>query len=263
MDAIDTSFAPGALREIAVTAAREAGRLQQEAARTRFAIEQKGPADITTAVDLACEARIVEVIRAACPDHDLLAEEGTATGGASPYLWIADPLDGTKNYAHGYARSCVSIALLIRGVAALGVVFNARQGELFVAEAGKGATLNGERISVSGVRELGRAMVASALTYDGRGADRAQLDRLGRVLGAVEAVRSDGCAALDLCDVACGRFEAYFERGLKPWDSAAAALIVQEAGGRVSAFKGAAHDIYAAETFASNGQIHEALAALL
>src|SRR5262249_13224978 len=154
---------------------------------------------------------------------------------------------------HGYARSCVSIALAERhpggGVTVLlGVVFNPRADEIFAAEAGAGATLNGRAIAVSGTAALDRAMVASALTYDGRGADRAQLERLARVLGAAEALRSDGCAALDLCDVACGRFEAYFEPGLRAWDTAAGALIVREAGGHVTTFGGAPHDPFGAET---------------
>ena len=251
------------LRETAVLLAREAGAIQRARAQTRYAIERKGPADITTEIDLACEARIAELLRERHPDHGLLGEEGTATRSSSAYLWIVDPLDGTKNYAHGYARSCVSIALSLNGEVVVGAVFNARADELFVGARGAGATLNGERIQVSHVRSIERAMVASALTYAGRAADRAQLERLGRVLGAVEGVRSDGCAALDLCDVACGRFDAYFERGLHAWDTAAGALIVQEAGGRVTGFRGHAHDLFGAETFASNGHLHEALGELL
>jgi myo-inositol-1(or 4)-monophosphatase len=157
----------------------------------------------------------------------------------------------------------VSIALSLDGRVILGVVYNPHADELFVARAGSGATLNGAPIQVSKIAAMAHAMVASALTYDGRQADRPQLDRLGRVLGAAQAVRSDGCAALDLCDVARGRFEGYFERGLRPWDSAAGALIVTCAGGRVTGFSGQPHDPFAAETLASNGLIHDPLVQLM
>lgn len=252
-----------ALRETALIAARGAGRIQKERARTRVAVEKKGAADIITEVDRECEAFIVAVIRSRHPDHGVLGEEGAQQEGRGEYLWIIDPLDGTKNYAHGYGKSCVSIAVAARGEPILGVVYHPRADELFVAEAGAGATLNGQPISVSPIPELGSAMVASALTYDGRQADKRQLARLCRVLEAAEAVRSDGCAALDLCDVACGRLEAYFERGIQSWDIAAGGLIVREAGGQISAFNGGPFDLFGREICATNGRIHSALIPLL
>lgn len=255
--------ARAALRETALLAARGAGRIQKDHARTRIAVEKKGAADITTQVDLECEAFIVALIRSRHPDHGVLGEEGAKDAGSSAYLWIIDPLDGTKNYAHGYGKSCVSIAVAVDGQPLLGVVYNPRAEELFVAEAGAGATLNDQPIAVSPIAELDRAMVASALTYDGRQADQAQLARLARVLGAAEAVRSDGCCALDLCDVACGRLEAYFERGIQSWDMAAGALIVKEAGGRISTFDGGPFKLFGREICASNGRIHTALTPLL
>lgn len=258
-----SSPAPLTFRETALIAARGAGRIQKERARTRIAVEKKGAADIITQVDRECEEFIVAVIRARHPDHGVLGEEGAQDAGSSEYQWIIDPLDGTKNYAHGYGKSCVSIALAQRGEPILGVVFHPRADELFVAEAGAGATLNGQPIAVSPITELDRAMIASALTYDGRQADERQLRRLARVLGAAEAVRSDGCAALDLCDVACGRLEAYFERGIQSWDMAAGGLIVREAGGRISAFDGGAFNLEGREICASNGHIHAALLPLL
>jgi myo-inositol-1(or 4)-monophosphatase len=252
-----------AIEATAIDAAVAAAEIQRARLVDGARIEDKGAADITTDVDSACEAAITAIIRARHPDHGLLAEEGTAAESASGLLWIIDPLDGTKNFAHRYPRSCVSIALARDGELELGVVLNPHSGELFVAHRGGGATRNGEAIRVSPVAAIDRAMVASALTYDGRSADRAQLERLARVLGAAQAVRSDGCAALDLCDVACGRFDAYFERGLKPWDTAAGSLIVREAGGRVTTFTDGAHDLYGLETAASNGLIHQALLGLL
>lgn len=254
------------LLETAIAAARAAGAIQRERRRGEVRVEDKGEADITTDVDRACEEAIVALVRSRHPDHAILAEEGTQAAGEAPLLWVIDPLDGTKNYAHGYRRSCVSIAVMARGTAVVGVVYAPVADELFAAAAGMGATLDGKPIRVATTASLGRAMVASALTYEPgvRRADRVQLERLARVLGAAEAVRSDGCCALDLCDVACGRFDAYFEAGnLKAWDTAAGALIVREAGGRTTDFRGADHDPFVAETVASNGAVHDALLALL
>lgn len=256
------------LRETAEYAAREAGRIQLARRPSTLAIERKGAADITTDVDLACEACIAAIVNECHPGHGILGEEGTRSEhqSQSPLVWIVDPLDGTKNYAHGYPRSCVSIAVAQNNSGAcrvlLGVVFNPRTNEMFVAQEGAGATLNGQAICVSPIESLDRAMVASALTYQGRQADRTQLERLARVLGAAEAVRSGGCAALDLCDVACGRLDAYFEPGLHAWDTAAGALIVREAGGCVTTFDGTPHDPFGIETFASNGRVHQTLLAL-
>jgi myo-inositol-1(or 4)-monophosphatase len=249
--------------QTAIEAARGAGQIQRAHGRSRVAVEKKGTADIITAVDRECEEYIVGRLRSRFPDHGVLGEEGARAESTSEYLWIIDPLDGTKNYAHGYGKSCVSIALAWRGDPILGVVYHPRLDELFIGEAGRGATCNGEPIAVSPIADLDSAMVASAITYDGRQADRAQLDRLARVLGAAEAVRSDGCAALDLCDVACGRLDAYFERGPQAWDFAAGGLIVREAGGTVSTFTGGEYSPFCREVCASNGRIHPALIKLL
>lgn len=255
------------LLSVATTAARAAGALQLERRRAGIHVEEKGAADITTDVDRACEDCVVGLVRERFPSHAVLAEEGTDAKGASGFLWIIDPLDGTKNYAHGYARSCVSIAVARDGQVVVGVVYNPAADELFAASLGDGASMNGAAIHVSQTPKLSRAMVASALAYDPtpgvRRADRAQLERLARVLAAAEAVRSDGCCALDLCDVARGRFDAYFEQGLKAWDTAAGALIVREAGGTVCTFTGAPHDIYGLDTLASNGRIQAELVALM
>lgn len=239
-------------------ALREAGRIQADRT-SNIVVEKKDLADIVTDVDHHCERAIVELIRGRYPDHDVLGEEGTTPRKDATHLWIVDPIDGTKNYAHGYPRSCVSIALAVNREVVLGGVYNATANELFIAEREHGATLNGVAIQVSAIASLERAMVASALTYQGRGADRVQLERLGRLLGVVEAVRSDGCAALDLCDVACGRLDAFFEPGLHAWDTAAGSLIVREAGGMVTTFTGTPHDLYGPETFASNGWVHTEL----
>ncbi len=254
------------LMQSALAAARAAGEIQRRHAGAAQ-IEAKGASDITTDVDRACERAIVEILRARHPDHGILAEEGTESASASGFLWLVDPLDGTKNYAHGFPRSCVSVALVERGEARVGVVYNPQTDELFAALAGGGATLNGAALRVSSTGGLSGAMVASGLNQDRtasvRRADRAQLDRLARVLGVAQAVRAAGCCALDLCDVACGRFDAYFEQGLKAWDTAAGALIVREAGGAVTSFDGAPHDPFGLEVLASNGLVHRELLGLV
>jgi myo-inositol-1(or 4)-monophosphatase len=247
----------------AIDAARAAGELQRRRLGGALEIETKGPHDITTDVDRACEAAIADILRFHHPDHDLLGEEGTAPRGGSPFLWIIDPLDGTKNYTHGYRRFCVSVALEHDGKVVLGVIYNPTTDELFAAEAGKGATLGDRPIRVSPVTDLSSAMVASALARQAGQVDRQQLERLARVYQASEGLRSDGCAALDLCDVACGRLEAYFEIGLRPWDTAAGVLIVAEAGGLVTTFGGHPHDIRGLEMLASNGLVHRELVGLL
>jgi myo-inositol-1(or 4)-monophosphatase len=251
-----------AWKETALLAVRGAGRIQLERSGTAQ-VERKGAADITTDVDRACEKFVAELVRERHPGDEILGEEGTAGRREARHLWIVDPLDGTKNFAHGYARFCVSLALAVEGRVVLGAVFNPRADELFFAELSRGATLNAVPISVSRTDSLERAMVASALSYSGRKADSDQLQRLARVLGAVQAVRSDGCAALDLCDVACGRFDAFFERGLQAWDTAAGALMVHEAGGRMSNGRGEPHDLYGQDTVASNGRLHTALLPLI
>jgi myo-inositol-1(or 4)-monophosphatase len=244
--------------ESALLAARAAGEIQLDRLGTRVGVERKGLSDITTEVDHACEEAIVAVLRARHPAHDILAEEGRGRRVGSRHCWLVDPLDGTKNFAHGYRRFCVSIALAVDGEVQLGVVLNPIVRELFVAERGRGATLNDVPMAVSALDDLGDALVASTV-------DRTpgQLARLGRVAGTVQAVRCDGSAALDLCDVACGRLDGYFEAGLQPWDTAAGALIVAEAGGRLSTFAGGDHGVGAPETLASNGRLHQALARLM
>lgn len=254
------------LLESAIAAARAAGAIQLRRAGTAV-VSEKGEADIATDVDLACERAIVELLRARHPDHAILAEEGHDSAGSAPYRWLVDPLDGTKNYAHRWPRSCASVAVTEGDEVVAGAVFNPQTGELFAASAGGGATLNGAPVRVSTTPALSRALVASGLNQvkDGgpRRADRAQLERLARLLDVAQAVRAPGCCALDLCDVACGRFDAFFESGLQPWDLAAGALIVREAGGVVSGFDGVRHHPFTPHVLASNGQVHKELLGLL
>jgi myo-inositol-1(or 4)-monophosphatase len=252
-----------AVLEAAVTGARAAGELLRRARADGVRAERKGDADITTAADLACEALLYARIAAAFPDHGVLAEEGASRRPGALWRWVIDPLDGTKNFAHGSLRCAVSIAVERGGEAVVGVVYAPFVDELYTAVRGEGARCNGARLRVSTVATLDAAMVASAMTYAGRTAEPGQVARLLRVFAAAQALRATGCAALDLADVARGRYDAFFEPGLQAWDTAAGALLVTEAGGAVSRFDGSAHAPWDADVLASNGALHRELVALL
>lgn len=246
------------VRDTALAAARAAGELLRRGRAEGVRVEAKGVADVVTEVDRAAERAIVEAIRARFPSHGIVGEEGAAREGDG-WRWVLDPLDGTKNYAHGSLRCAVSIAVEREGEAVVAVVLAPFVDEAYVAVKGGGAWCNGERIAVSRNEILRASMVATALTYDGAEADAAQLQRVLRAFRAAQAVRSLGCAALELCDVARGRLDAFFEPGLAAWDTAAGALLVREAGGRTTDLDGRAHAPDAASIVASNGLIHDAL----
>lgn len=259
-----------AILQTAIELAQQAGELQRQARRQGVRVEQKGAADIVTAVDTACEALIVGEITRRFPDHGIVAEEGSSRGAGAAWQWVIDPLDGTKNFAHGSPRCGVSIAVRREDVTQFGVVYAPFFGELFWAARGRGSHLRRDggddvAIQVSHHRELTACMVASALTYAAgeRRIEPVQLARLLRVFAAAQAVRSNGCATLDLADVARGRLDAYFEPGLASWDTAAGALLVHEAGGQVTSFTGEPHLPSHPHILASNGAIHESLRALL
>src|SRR5919199_1174577 len=229
-------------------------------------ISNKGDIDLVTEADLASERLIVERVRSYHPRHAVLTEESgdvVALGGArSDYKWIVDPLDGTTNYAHGYPVFCVSIALEHLGSVVVGVVYDPVRDELFAAERGEGATLNGRRIRVSDTDDLNRAMVCTGFPYDVR--DRGDFARhFANFIMHAQAIRRDGSAALDLANVACGRFDGFFEEGLRPWDVAAGVLLVEEAGGRVSHYNGQLFNVYPPPILVSNGLIHEQMMRVL
>lgn len=259
----------GAILQLAIELAQQAGELQRRARRDGVQVMQKGAADIVTAVDTACEDALVSAISARFPEHGIVAEEGSSRGSGAPVQWVIDPLDGTKNYAHGSPRCGVSIAVRIDGITEVGVIYAPFFDELFFAQRGHGAKLRsgGQQtpIQVSRQVALGASMVGSALTYaqGQRRVEPEQLARLLRVFESAQAVRSQGCAALDLADVARGRLDAYFEPGLASWDTAAGALLVSEAGGMVTSFTGEPHLPSHPHILASNGFIHQALRALI
>ncbi len=239
----------------AIETATEAGRLLLELLGSPLEAREKGlRGDLVTIADQASERLIVERLRAAFPASSLLGEEGTSHRGTSDERWIVDPLDGTTNYAHGYPFFCVSIGYERAGELACGVVYGPALGELYAAEHGAGARCNERPIAVSHTERLADALVCTGFKpsqYERNGEHFAQLSRTS------QGVRRDGSAALDLAFVASGRFDAYWELDLHPWDVAAGALIVREAGGRVSAMDGDAFVVDGGSTLASNGRIHD------
>ncbi|MFO1463947.1 MAG: inositol monophosphatase family protein [bacterium] len=249
--------------EIAAQACRLAGQLQLEGLKRARQIEFKGSINLVTDVDKACEKEIVDLLQGKFPDHDILAEEGSGRRKDSEYKWVIDPLDGTTNYAHGYRLFCISIALERRGEIVVGAVYEPNRDEMFLAEKGSGAALNGERIRVSEVADLNHAMLATGFAYNVREAKNNNLDHFENFLMKAQAIRRDGVAAIDLCYVADGRYDGFWELNLFPWDVAAGLLMIQEAGGKVTDFRGRPFDIYAKEICASNGKLHEAMVAVL
>jgi myo-inositol-1(or 4)-monophosphatase len=244
----------------AIQTAHDAGRILAERFGRQIEISHKGDIDLVTEADLAAEHLIIERIRSYYPRHAILAEEADASGviyeGQSEWKWIIDPLDGTTNYAHAYPCFCVSIALEREGRIELGVIYDPVLDETFAAERGLGATLNGRRIRVSEVDDLNRAMLCTGFPYNVREMGDFARHFYNFIMHA-QAVRRDGSAALDLAYVACGRFDGFWEEGLRPWDVAAGVLFVEEAGGRVSYYDGSPFNIYTPPILASNGLVHE------
>lgn len=247
----------------AIRVAKDAGRLLRDRVGTRIDIDHKGSIDLVTDVDLASEKLIREAISTYYPRHEILAEEGGLSESSSEYRWIVDPLDGTTNYAHGYPIFCVSIALECKGEALLGVVYDPMRDELFSAERGGGATLNQRPICVSKTAELMQGLLSTGFPYDIKTAKLTNLDHWANFAMNAQALRRDGAAALDLCYVACGRYDGFWELNLSPWDTAAGALIVSEAGGRVTNFTGGQFSNYKPEVVASNSLIHDRMIEVL
>ncbi len=251
------------VREVGVAAARAAGELMRSRIDSIQEVRHKGVVDLVTDVDVASEKLVCGTLLDAFPSHTILGEEGGTLGGSDTrYRWLVDPLDGTTNYTHGFPFFCVSIGFEVDGELTFGTVYAPCQEELFVAERGRGATLNGQPISVSTVDELRQAMLATGFPYE-----RAALPRAVRSFEimsvASQAVRRVGSAALDLCYVACGRFDAYWEHQVKPWDLAGGALIVREAGGQVSGTDGSAFSVDGGQVLSSNRRLHPALVGAL
>lgn len=242
--------------DFVIDLAHRAGALLRAAQERERSVEAKGPVDVVTDADRASEALIVAAISERFPDHAIIAEEGGFAPGDGSNQWLIDPLDGTLNYLHGLPIYSVSLAFVQRGELQLGVVYDPSRGELFAAERGGGARCNGRLLAVSAVARLGRALITTGFPYDRADRPDNNLREHDRLLLRVQDVRRTGSAALDLCYVAAGRTEAHWELGLKPWDTAAGALIVREAGGLVTDWEGRPWPVGEARIVASNGRIH-------
>ena len=243
-------------RELAIRAVKEAGNILRENLGKIKRIDYKGKVSLVTDIDRMAEQVILSIIKEKYPSHDILTEERRIEERGSRYKWIIDPLDGTTNYVHKYPRYCVSIALEEDSEVILGVVYDPVPDELFLAEKGRGATLNGRRISVSKINKLDKSLLATGFPYDRRERADEYLKIYREFMVNSQGIRRDGAAALNLCYIANGRFDGFWEEQLVPWDVAAGSLIVAEAGGSVTDFNGNKLDIYEKEILASNGKIH-------
>lgn len=247
-----------------IRAVEAAGAILIEKAREGFHVEYKAAVNLVTDADRAAEQSIVSAIRQSFPDHRVLAEEGSTAGSAaSPYQWIIDPLDGTTNFAHGFPFYSVSIGLEYAGTCVLGVVLDPVRHELFTAELEAGAWLNGTAIRVSRTEKLDQSLLVTGFAYDIRENPNNNLDHFARLSLHSQGVRRTGSAALDLCYVAAGRFDGFWEVKLNPWDMAAGSVILREAGGLATSFKKDAFTIYGQQLVATNGLIHDELLRLL
>jgi len=238
--------------------AREAGALLLRYFDRHLKVEYKGDADLVTEADRQSETLIRERIRQQWPEHDVLGEEQGLSDRGSDYRWYVDPLDGTTNFAHGFPVFCVSLALEHKGSRIAGVVYDPTRDELFSAEQGRGAQLNGEPIRVSQIANLAECLVATGFPSHKRHKNP-NIHFYHQITLRTHGVRRAGSAALDLCCVARGRFDGFWEFNLNPWDTAAGVLIVEEAGGKVSDFHGGPFQLNSRETLASNGLVHQAL----
>ncbi|MBE9075784.1 inositol monophosphatase [Romeria aff. gracilis LEGE 07310] len=246
---------------IATEAAQAGGAVLQRYWGQLSDIQQKGrPGDLVTEADKAAEVEVLGVLRRHLPDHAILAEESGRLGtNDNPLVWAVDPLDGTTNYTHQYPFCAVSVGLLIEGVPAVGAIFDPVRGDLFRAARGLGATCNRQPIRVSETDSLADSLLVTGFAYDRRETADNNYAEFCQLTHLTRGVRRGGSAAIDLAYVACGRLDGYWERGLSPWDVAAGVILVQEAGGQVTAYDQSPFDIESGRILASNGPIHSQL----
>ncbi len=244
---------------VAIGAARQAGALLRMHWERGVVAEYKGAIDLVTEADRAAEALILESLSGRFPDHGFYAEESGANGSPSSHVWLIDPLDGTTNFAHGYPQFSVNLALQIDGRTELSVTFDPLRDELFTAQRGRGAFLNGRPIHVSTTSQLSTSLLVTGFPYDRQTSAHNNLRQFKAFLMKAQGVLRAGSAALDLAAVACGRLDGYWEFKMNPWDLAAGALLVEEAGGRVTTPSGEPVGSQPRDIVASNGRIHEAM----
>lgn len=251
--------------DVATEAVMSAGVILQDCWGKLETIEEKGRAgDLVTEADTKAEEAILAVLERHVSDHQILAEESGQLGnGENDYLWAIDPLDGTTNYAHGYPIAAVSVGLLVEGVPQVGAVYNPFRNELFRAARGLGATLNRRPIKVSQTEQLKKSLLVTGFAYDRTETTDNNYAEFCYLTHLTQGVRRSGAAALDLVDVACGRLDGYWERGIKPWDIAAGIVILEEAGGKITAYDESAIDISSGRILATNGKIHHSLSQAL
>jgi len=251
--------------DIATEAALAAGAVLQHYFGNLEEIEEKGrPGDLLTAADKASEATVLQILSRHCPDHQILAEETGQLGNLeSPYLWAIDPLDGTTNYAHAYPVASVSIGLMIDGKPQVGVIYDPFRQELFRAARGLGATRNRRPIRVSNTTDLEKSLLVTGFAYDRRQTADTNYAEFCHLTHLTQGVRRSGSASLDLAYVACGRFDGYWERGLSAWDVVAGIILVEEAGGQVTAYDSSPLQIRSGRILATNGKIHTSLSQVL
>lgn len=240
-----------------------AGEILVEKLESGFTIEHKGSIDLVTDADKAAEEYIVAQIKKHFPSHSIRAEEGSNVEESDEFIWFIDPIDGTTNFAHGFPYFATSLGLIKGNEAVLGVVYNPMTKEMFAAEKGRGAFLNDKRIKVSHEKKLQRSLLATGFAYDVATARRDNLKEYEETVKTTQGVRVLGAAALDLCQVAAGRIEAFWELDLQPWDIAAGSVIVTEAGGKVASCSDGQFNPQGHEVLATNGLIHDELLEIL
>ncbi len=251
--------------DIATEAALAAGAILQDFWGNLETIEEKGrPGDLVTAADKAAEAAILKILHRHVPHHQILAEESGKLGDLnSNYLWAIDPLDGTTNYTHQYPASATSIGLLIDGIPQVGVIFDPARNQLFRAAKGLGATRDRRPIHVSQTKELAKSLLVTGFAYDRHQTPDNNYAEFCYLTHLTQGVRRSGAASLDLAHVACGSLDGYWERGLSPWDIAAGIVLLEEAGGKITAYDGSPIVINSGRILATNGLIHASLSAAL
>jgi len=245
------------LNDFAINLARDAGNLLKEKFNSKHEVHYKGEINLVTEADKMSEDLIIAAINSSFPDHGILSEESPAQNSQAMLRWIIDPLDGTTNYAHGYPVFCVSIALENEGVIVLGVIYDPLREDMFIAERGKGAYLNGKKLKVSPTATLSRSLLATGFPYDIRMSKDNNLNYFNLMAVEAQAIRRAGAAALDIAYLAVGRFDGFWELKLMPWDVAAGCLMVEESGGVISDMSGGQWDISSPNVLVSNGLIHE------
>ncbi|MBW2182684.1 MAG: inositol monophosphatase [Deltaproteobacteria bacterium] len=245
------------LKRVALKAVKEGGAILMKYFGKIKSIDYKGEINLVTEADQRSEEVILSIIKDSYPNHRILAEETGESGNSSSFKWIIDPLDGTTNYAHGYPCFCVSLAIEYEEEVIYGAVYDPVKDELFTAEKGKGAFINGKAIKTSSTKQLDQSLLCTGFPYDVRDDMDSNILNFRTFLMKAQAVRRDGSAALDLCHTAAGRFDGFWEQKLFPWDVAAGGLLVTEAGGKLTNFTGGNFSIYDKEIVASNGLIHD------